>query len=106
MDSDLFLDWLRMVKRVFDYKDISDEKNVKLVALRLPKYASICWANLVTKSIRKGKGKICTWAQMRDKLKAKFLPPITSKITTSNFIILNKELRVWRNTLGSLNNSL
>jgi len=28
----------------------------------------------VTKRARKGKGKIRTWAQMRDKLKAKFLP--------------------------------
>ena len=33
LDPNLFLDWLRMVERVFDYKDILDEKKVKLVAL-------------------------------------------------------------------------
>jgi len=73
LDPDLFLDWLRTVERVFDYNDIPDEKKVKLVALKLQQYASIWWANLVTKRTRKGKGKICTLAQMRDKLKAKFL---------------------------------
>ena len=74
LDPDMFLDWLRTVERVFDYKDIPEEKKVKLVALKLRKYASIWWANLMTKRARKGKGKIRTWAKMRDKLKSKFLP--------------------------------
>ena len=74
LDSNLFLDWLRTVERVFDSKDILDEKKVKLVALKLCKYASIWWANLMVKRARKGKGNIRTWVQMRDKLKAKFLP--------------------------------
>ena len=74
LDPDLFLDWLRTVKRVFDYKDIPNEKKVKLVTLKLRKYASIWWANIVAKRARKGKAKIRSWDQMRDKLKAKFLP--------------------------------
>jgi len=41
LDPDLFLDWLRTVEWVFDYKDVPDEKKVKLVALKLRKYASI-----------------------------------------------------------------
>jgi len=74
LDPDVFLDWLRTVERVFDHKDIPDEKKAKLVALKLRKYASIWWANLLAKRARKGKQKIRTCAQMRDKLKAKFLP--------------------------------
>jgi len=74
LDLDHFLDWLRMVERVFDYKDVPDEKKVKLVALKLHKYASIWWANVVAKRARKGKAKIHSWDQMRDKLKDKFLP--------------------------------
>jgi len=62
------------VERAFDYKDISDEKKVKLVALKLRKYASIWWANIVAKRARKGKAKIRSCDQMRDKLKAMFLP--------------------------------
>jgi len=74
LDPNLFLDWLRRVERVFDYKDIPEEKKVKLVALKLRKYASIWWANVVAKRARKGKAKIRSWEKMRDKLKDKFLP--------------------------------
>jgi len=34
LDSNLFLDWLPTGERVFDCKDIPDEKKVKLVALK------------------------------------------------------------------------
>ena len=53
---------------------ISNDKKVKLVALKLRKYASNWWANLVAKRARKRKGKIRTWTKMRDKFKSKFLP--------------------------------
>ena len=46
LDLDHFLDWLQTVERVFEYKEISDDKKVKLVTLKLRKYASIWWANL------------------------------------------------------------
>ena len=75
LDPDIFLDWLQTVERVFDYKDIPEGKKVKLIALKLRKYASIWWSNVVTKRVRKGKSKIKTWEQMKAKLKDKFLPP-------------------------------
>jgi len=59
LDPDLFLDYLRTVERVFDYKDVPEEKKAKLVALKLRKYASIWWANVVAKRAKKGKAKIC-----------------------------------------------
>ena len=37
LDSDHFLYWLQTIERVFDYKDIPDDKKVKLVALELQK---------------------------------------------------------------------
>ncbi|VFQ80187.1 unnamed protein product, partial [Cuscuta campestris] len=33
-DPDEFLEWLETVERVFDFKDVSDEKKVKIVALK------------------------------------------------------------------------
>jgi len=35
LDPDEFLDWLQTGERVYDFKDIPDEKKVKLVALKL-----------------------------------------------------------------------
>jgi len=46
LDPDLFLDWLRTVERVFDYKDVVEEKKVKLVALKLrntPPFGGLIW---------------------------------------------------------------
>ena len=57
---DLFLGWLRTIERVFEYKDIPEGKKVKLVAVKLRKYASIWWSNVVSKRVKKGKAKIRT----------------------------------------------
>lgn len=75
LDPDIFLDWLQTVERVFEFKDIPDDRKVKLVALKLRKYASIWWSNVVTTRVKSGKEKIRTWEKIRSKLKSKFLPP-------------------------------
>ena len=74
LDPDEFLDWLQTVERVFDFKDIPDEKKVKLVALKLRRYASTWWANMVAKRAKEGKRKIRSWRKMKGLLKEKFLP--------------------------------
>ena len=49
MNGDIFLDWLYTVDRVFDYKELSYERKVKLVAIKLKGYASFWWENLKKK---------------------------------------------------------
>jgi len=66
LDPDEFLDWLQIVERVFNYKDISNEKKIKLVALKLRKYTSTWWANVLSKRAKKGKGKIRTWRKIKE----------------------------------------
>jgi len=60
------------VERVFEYKEVADHRKVKVVALKLCKYASIWWSNILTKTARKGKSKTRSWRKMREKLRAKF----------------------------------
>jgi len=74
LDPEEFLGWLSTVERVFEYKDVPEDKKVKLVALKLRKYASLWWTNLCAKRIRNRKEKIRTWEKMKTKLKARFLP--------------------------------
>jgi len=71
---DHFRDWLQTVERIFEYREVPENKKVKLVALKLRKYASIWWASLVAKRVRNGKGKIRTWTKIKDKLKSEFFP--------------------------------
>ncbi|MFS8026125.1 putative retrotransposon gag domain-containing protein [Helianthus anomalus] len=74
LDPDEFVDWIQTVERVFDYKQIEEDQKVKIVALKLRKYASTWWSNVCLKRERRGKEKIRSWAKMKDKLKQKFLP--------------------------------
>ena len=67
LNPDEFIDWLNTVERVFEYKDIPDDKKVKLVALKLRRYALIWWNNVLRERTRKGKGKIRTWRKMKEK---------------------------------------
>jgi len=65
LNPDEFLDWLNTVERVFNLKDVPDDKRVKLVALKLRKYASIWWSNVEVKRVRKGKEKARSWRKMK-----------------------------------------
>ena len=71
---DEFIDWLNMVERVFEYNDVHDQQKVKLVAVKLKKYASLWWEHLKKQRARDGKAKICTWEKMKKELQRKFLP--------------------------------
>lgn len=74
LDPDEFVEWLRTVERVFDYKQTTEENKVKIVALKLRKYASTWWSNTCLKRERSGKEKIKSWPKMKAKMKQKFLP--------------------------------
>ena len=76
---------MQTAERVFEYKDIPDDKKVKLVALRLRKYASLWWANVCAKRVRCRKSKIRMWEQMKAKLKSRFLPPTYIQDSYSQF---------------------
>jgi hypothetical protein len=65
LQPDEFVDWLQTVERVFEYKEVPEEKKVKIIAVKLKKHASIWWENLKKKREREGKRKIKTWEKMR-----------------------------------------
>nr|GEY56409.1 uncharacterized protein [Tanacetum cinerariifolium] len=56
-----------------DIKTTEDNK-VKIVALKLRKYASTWWFNVCLKRKRRGKEKVQTWLKVKEKMKQKFLP--------------------------------
>lgn len=50
------------------------DRKVKLIAIKLKKYASLWWENLKRQREREGRRKIVTWEKMKKELKRKFLP--------------------------------
>ncbi|GJS71411.1 putative CCCH-type zinc finger family protein [Tanacetum coccineum] len=74
LQPDDFLDWIQTVERIFDLRDIPDRLKVKLVAIKLKKYASLWWEQVQTQRARKGKHKVDTWDKMKRLLRDQFLP--------------------------------
>ncbi|GJX58806.1 RNA-directed DNA polymerase [Tanacetum coccineum] len=74
LDPDEFVEWLRIVKLVFNYKQTTEGNKIKIVALKLRKYASTWWFNVCLKRERLGKEKVRSWPKMKAKMKQKFLP--------------------------------
>ena len=72
---DDLLEWMHTIKVMFDFRKIPEEKKVKLLTLKLRKYASLWWTDLYAKRLRQRKEKIRTWDKMKSKLKSEFLPP-------------------------------
>ncbi|KAD5961404.1 hypothetical protein E3N88_12877 [Mikania micrantha] len=64
---DEFIDCLHTVERVFDLRVIPDKYKVKLVAIKLRKYASIWWEHVKKKRAQEGRSKVTTWYKMREK---------------------------------------
>ncbi|KAJ9555026.1 hypothetical protein OSB04_009640 [Centaurea solstitialis] len=74
-EPDVFIDWLQTVERIFDLRDIPDKYKVKLVAIKLRKYASLWWEHIKKKRAQEGRSKVRTWEKMKKLLREKFLPP-------------------------------
>jgi len=58
LDVDEFLEWLHTFERVFDYKEIPEDKKVKIFTLTLRKYSCLWSTNLCAKRVRKRKDKV------------------------------------------------
>lgn len=71
---DDFIDWLSTVERVFDLREIPDHLKVKLVAIKLHKYASLWWDHVKKQRMQEGKSKVQMWVKMKKLLQTKFLP--------------------------------
>jgi hypothetical protein len=70
LQAEGFVDWLNVLERIFEYKEVPDRDKVKLVAIKLKGKASAWWEQLMWSRERQGKAKITDW----EKMKSHFLP--------------------------------
>ncbi|XP_074267334.1 uncharacterized protein LOC141590662 [Silene latifolia] len=69
-----YLDWERKIDRLFDFKDLSDEKRCKYAILRLSKGASLWYEGLKASRSRAGKDKVSSWDSLKRKLRKRYVP--------------------------------
>lgn len=72
-----FIDWLYTIEKIFYYEGISDDKKIKLIAIRLKSRATAWWEQLKVSGERKEKAKVLQLSHLREneeKMKENFLP--------------------------------
>ncbi|PKU63881.1 hypothetical protein MA16_Dca009865 [Dendrobium catenatum] len=74
MDPDEFISWLQTVDRILEFKEVPEDKIVKLVVIKLKKSASLWWENLKRLRNREGRSKIVSWSKMKKELQRKYIP--------------------------------
>ena len=74
MELEEFLDWVHNVDNYFNWKELIEERKVKVVASKMRGTALDWWKNYQMDRERKGKKKINSWRKMKEKLKSQFLP--------------------------------
>ncbi|KAK9699556.1 hypothetical protein RND81_08G181000 [Saponaria officinalis] len=67
-----YLEWERKIERMFDFKDLNDEKRCKYAILKLGKGASLWFEGLKSKRTRDGKDKIASWESLKRKLRKSY----------------------------------
>ncbi|XP_074364604.1 uncharacterized protein LOC141705612 [Apium graveolens] len=71
---DDFLEWVRQVEKISDYRRFDDKTRFQIATIRLTKNARLWFENLKARRARSGKEKIMTWTTLKKKLHARYLP--------------------------------
>nr|KAJ0203488.1 hypothetical protein LSAT_V11C500244810 [Lactuca sativa] len=74
------------LKRMFEFKEVDDEKSCKYAILKLSGGASLWFEGLKAKRTREGKEKICSWLSLKRKLRKRYVPS-TYRIATYKKIV-------------------
>ena len=73
-DPEVYLEWERKIERMFEFKDLDDEKCCKYAILKLSRSASLWFEGLKTQRVRDGKEKIRSWESLKRKLRKRYVP--------------------------------
>lgn len=62
------IDWLNEMGNFFEWKPMTEEKEMKFACIKLKGHTMIWWDHLQKERTRKGKEKIKTWSKMEKKI--------------------------------------
>nr|GEX65727.1 hypothetical protein [Tanacetum cinerariifolium] len=69
-----FIDWLVVVKEVFEFKEVPENKRVSLIATKLRGRASVWWQQLKLTHERIGKPRVASWRKIKKLMRENFIP--------------------------------
>eukprot|EP00257_Ricinus_communis_P023189 XP_015583107.1 uncharacterized protein LOC107262331 [Ricinus communis] len=99
-DSESFLDWVRQIEIMFEYKGYDDRRRFKLAILKLKSLAALWYENLKSQRRREGKEKLDSWERLKKKMKEKWGHiasecPSKNVLTATQYALMDEEEKLY-----------
>lgn len=73
-DPEEYLSWAFKVDKIFRLHNYDKEKKIAMASLKFQDYVLIWWEQVIERREARGEPPITTWAQMKDVMRARFVP--------------------------------
>ena len=73
-DPEEYLSWASKVDKIFRLHNYEEEKKIAMASLEFQDYVLIFWEQVTERRAAGGGPPINTWAQMKDLMRARFVP--------------------------------
>ena len=73
-DPEEYLSWALKVDKIFRLHNYAEENNIARASLEFQDYVLIWWEQVIERREARGEPLITTWAQMKDVMRAHFVP--------------------------------
>ena len=73
-DPEDYLSWALKVDKIFRLQNYDEEEKVDMASLEFQDYVLIWWEQVIERRQEKGEPPITTWTQMKDVMRAHFVP--------------------------------
>ena len=73
-DPEEYLSWALKVDKIFRLHNYEEEKKIAMASLEFQDYVLIWWEQVLERCQARGEPPITTWAQMKDVMRARFVP--------------------------------
>ena len=73
-DPEEYISWALKVDKIFRLHNYEEEKKIAMASLEFQDYVLIWWEQVIERREARGEPPITTWAQMKDVMRARFVP--------------------------------
>ena len=73
-DLEEYRSWALKVNKIFRLHNYEEEKKIAMASLEFQDYVLIWWEQVIERCEAKGEPPITTWVQMKDFMRASFVP--------------------------------
>ena len=73
-DPEEYPSWELKVEKIFHLHKFEEEKKIAMASLEFQDYVLIWWEQVIERRAARGEPPITTWAQMKDVMRARFVP--------------------------------